>query len=110
MNIGFAVIYEPEFVDVVSVIVAAIFSLTVYIRRRRYQPRSRPPAFSMTTALDFATGSALFPMVVLAVSIFDRQLLLNLLRYDRITLTLAAVFAFFAIVDDARRATKLPSS
>ncbi|MCB4350159.1 hypothetical protein LA345_40915 (plasmid) [Burkholderia vietnamiensis] len=100
-----AIIFHADFVDTVSLIVAAIFVFIARKRRKQHRSATYAGFWSMTTGTDFVTGGGLFPLLALAASFFSERLLANLVHHDHIVLPLAGISSFFAIVHVALQET-----
>lgn len=85
---------DGNWVDIASVICALLFALV------KYQQRGRQKWVSKITAYDFATGTSLFPMLMLTVSVFSSTLLTELLQANKLTLSVAGLIALLSILED----------
>lgn len=85
---------DGNWVDLASVFCALLFALV------KYQQRGRQKWVSKRTAYDFATGTSLFPMLMLTVSVFSSTLLAELLQANKLTLSVAGLIALLSILED----------
>ncbi len=85
---------DGSWVDLVSVGIALLFSLAKYFLLERKKFISR------VTAYDFATGTSLFPMLMLGLSVFSSDILEALLEANTVTLSVAGLFALFSMLED----------
>ncbi|CAG9235879.1 membrane hypothetical protein [Paraburkholderia tropica] len=99
------IVFHPDFVDTVSIAVAIVFVIIFHKRRKRNRPLEYAGFPSVTTGIDFLTGAGLFPLIALAMAFFSERLLHNLVKHDHIVFVIAGMFAFFAIIEVAKRET-----
>jgi len=86
---------DGNWVDVGSLMtgfVHAIYRHAVRARKARLVSR--------TTGLDFATGIALFPMVLLTFSVISSALVNSVLQASKISLSIAGFIALLAILEN----------
>lgn len=85
---------DGNWVDLASVITAALFVLA------KHFALGRSKLVTKRAAYDFATGTSLFPMLMLALSVFSSELLQSLLESNKLTLSVAGFIALFSILED----------
>ncbi len=88
--------YHKDWVDVGTFIVAGVYAS---YKAMRAGFDLRPTTFGRYI-LD---GSALFPLILLSMSVFSRHLIEDLLSASRVTLSIAGSFALLAILESDRR-------
>jgi hypothetical protein len=98
---------DGGWVDDFSYLTAVVWSWARYVKRRfmpvRRSARRPHPVrafFCMATAGDFFGGLCLFPLCVLAVSLFSDPLLHALLSGNRLILSAAGVIALYSILEN----------
>jgi hypothetical protein len=108
---------DGNWVDDCSFLLAAAWAVARYFRRRELPPparrgtsRSRHHSrsgratkqrfFCKATAVDVANGVCIFPLCILATSVFSDWLLNALLLANRLILSVAGVAALFGVLED----------
>ncbi|HEY3596930.1 MAG TPA: hypothetical protein VGL08_05360 [Paraburkholderia sp.] len=97
---------DGNWVDDGSFLMAVGWAVARYVRRRRSPPRqarsrrSVNPFFGKATATDVANGVCIFPLCILATSLFSDWLLEALLMANRLILSVAGVAALFGVLED----------
>ena len=71
----------------------------VHIAYRRYGNVNNRNLISTTTAIQYATGVAIFPQLLLTFCVFSSQLERSLLAASKISLSVAGVFALVALLE-----------
>jgi hypothetical protein len=87
--------FDANWVDVGAYLGGVAYAIRKYLT---VQPR-RPKFLCAQAGLDFADGTALFPLGVLALAAFSTWLVTQLLSASRITLSVAGVFALLALLE-----------
>lgn len=80
-------------VDLVTVLCAGVFAYF----KHKHAIEGR--LISKQTAYNFSTGTSLFPMVMLCLSLSD-FMLQSLLKANKLTLTIAGIVALLSILED----------
>jgi hypothetical protein len=112
---------DGNWIDECSFVMSAVWTIGRHVRQRRVvrpasamrMGRSRRRARSMrpaarrafigrATAADLASGMSVFPLCILALSVFSDWLLNALLLANRAILSVAGVSALFGVLEDAR--------
>jgi hypothetical protein len=85
---------DANWVDLGTLITAVLFGLLRHFR-------CRPPKrfFDKQTRKDFLDGTALFPLIILALSATSSELVTSLLQAQRLILSIAGVVALMAILE-----------
>jgi hypothetical protein len=110
---------DGNWVDDCSFVMAGVWAVARYVRQRgasqsvrsvrrahvRGRMRWRKPVarrrfFGKATATDVANGVSIFPLCILAASVFSDWLLNALLLANRLILSVAGVAALFGILED----------
>jgi hypothetical protein len=108
---------DGNWVDDCSFLIGAVWAVARYVRRRqlpeaarrgtsrlRHRPQSGRAAnqrfFSRATTADIFNGVCIFPLCILATSIFSDWLLDALLLANRLMLSVAGVAALFDVLED----------
>ena len=85
--------YQKDWVDVGTFLVSLLY--TVYrAYRTGFKMKLRDAG---RQAMD---GAAVFPLLLLALTVFSRHILEALMASSRVTLSIAGLFALFAILGD----------
>ncbi len=98
---------DGNWIDDCSFVMAASWAVARYWKGRRLPPgrsarlkRSPNPFFCKATAVDVANGVCIFPLCILAMSLFSDWLLNALLMANRLILSVAGVAALFGVLED----------
>lgn len=85
---------DGNWVDLASIGTATVFALL------KHKILGRSKLITKRTAYDFATGTSLFPMLMLALSVISSDVLQSLLESNKLTLSVAGFIALFSILED----------
>ena len=87
---------DGNWVDICSFI-SGIF----YLVFQKYRPASlcKKPFLSKQTGLDFANGAALFPLLILTLSVLSSEFVRSLMDASRMSLSIAGFFSIMAILE-----------
>jgi hypothetical protein len=89
---------DGNWIDVCSLLIAVVFA--VYKFRKARGAGGAQKLFSKKTGLDIANGTAFFPLFLLGLSIFSSRLTHELLGSNKLVLSIAGLFALFALLED----------
>jgi len=92
---SFAIYLDANWIDAGAILGALIFAA---YRWKKADPSRR--FLHTRTGYDFANGAALFPLFVLALSVFSSWLVKELMSASRVTLSVAGVVALLALLED----------
>jgi hypothetical protein len=87
--------FDGNWVDIGSLVTGAAFA--VY-RRIRNRPPSR--IVSKQTGINFANGAAMFPLMIMAVSVTSSAFIKGLVEASKMSLSVAGLFALLAILEE----------
>jgi hypothetical protein len=73
----------------------------IYVGYRRKYCGIATKFLSRPTGFDFANGVALFPLLILTLSVFSSHLVDSLVQASKISLSVAGAFALLAILEEA---------
>ncbi len=93
---------DGNWVDLASIATATVFALL------KHRILGRGKLITKRTAYDFATGTSLFPMLMLAMSVVSSDVLQSLLESNKLTLSVAGFIALFSIWEDEFEKDQLP--
>lgn len=72
----------------------------VYTVVQRCRGKAKGRLVSKQTGLDFANGTALFPLMIMACCALSSELIKSLVEASKISLSIAGLFALIAILED----------
>jgi hypothetical protein len=93
---GYA-LFDGNRVDVATLILALLYAAIMH--RRVGKALGRKP-ISMQTGLCVVHGIALFPLLLLSLSVFSSQALEELVHSDKIIISVAGIVALLAVLED----------
>lgn len=81
--------------------IGSLFSGVLYVIFQMKRPAclKSGPILSKQTALDFVNGTALFPLMILSLSVLSSDLVQSLLEASRLSLSIAGIFSVMAILE-----------
>ena len=85
---------DGDWVDMCSFLAGVI-----HIVYRRYDNANNGNLISTMTAIQYATGVAIFPQLLLTFCVFSSQLERSLLAASKISLSVAGAFALVALLE-----------
>ena len=85
---------DGSWIDIGSIVGAFGYAL-----RQHYTRRPRPPTLSKVTGVDFANGTALFPLLILSLAVFSSWLTAQLLTSSKVILSAAGVVALLSLLE-----------
>lgn len=86
---------DGNWVDIGSLITGLFYVLFTRIRARNIKK-----IITRQTGLDFASGAALFPLIIMTGSVVSSFFIQSLIEASKISLSVAGFFALLAILED----------